>query len=237
MFRLHKKCFTGAEAVSHVLSFLHSRDDPTYQKAGRENALKLAMQLMKQGMCVSVSGNAPMSDNDTLFRLTDAAYEKTGIEKPTDSGPSNPTSPEPAPLGKALGGSATQLNSPDVEMRNRSQSTSSGTSRFSRLLSWKPGSKGEAVSSPVSRETSTGVRARFCLFPFFLIVVLDFLSLFLDSRAQHTRLASTHTNATQSALRWVAIDDSPGWLTSGAQLPSQEHIHNQSTVIQTVQAA
>ena len=157
MFRLHKKCFTGAEAVSHVLSFLHSRDDPTYQKAGRENALKLTMQLMKQGMCVSVSGNAPMSDNDTLFRLTDAAYEKTGIEKPTDSGPSNPTSPEPAPLGKALGGSATQLNSPDGEMRNRSQSTSSGTSRFSRLLSWKPGSKGEAVSSPVSRETSTGV--------------------------------------------------------------------------------
>jgi hypothetical protein len=42
-FRRHRDCFTGHQAVTHTLTFLHSRDEPKYKSAGRENAIGIVL--------------------------------------------------------------------------------------------------------------------------------------------------------------------------------------------------
>ena len=66
-----RNCFTGSEAVSKVLAFLHTREEDRFRSASRPQALKLAQKLLDQRLFAPVKGcEGHIVDNSrSLYRL------------------------------------------------------------------------------------------------------------------------------------------------------------------------
>jgi hypothetical protein len=107
--RKHRDCFTGAEVVTQVLTFLHAQPEDRFNSAARHQACALSQKLLTQGTLLPVKGC------EGLLRDSSKYLYRLAPSKASSSSPRTPRTRRRAPTAREFPTPLRDYLEPDTE--------------------------------------------------------------------------------------------------------------------------